>query len=260
MDIYPQGQNGSVCQFPFEKSLHYRTILNVAEDGSRLALEDPNATAIRWRLTYSGLTDSEMASFQGFFESMSGRLKNFTFLDPSANLLTWSEDFSQTAWQKSTLLQCASGVSDPLGTQRASTVTNTSPGDLTLLQSVSVPGSYLCSFSCFVQSASPGIVTLTRDSASEAFSVSTAWQRIALSSTSNTADTSVFGITIPTGAQITLFGMQVQAQVKPSIYVQTLDRSGVYPMTRFDSDALTFRSDAPNSHACEIKLYSRLTL
>jgi hypothetical protein len=78
--------------------------------------------------------------------------------------------------------------------------------------------------------------------------------------TSDGADTSTFGVTIPAGAQVDLFGMQVAPQTGPSTYVQTLDRSGVYPATRFDSDSLSFTSSAPNSNACEIKLYSRLAL
>jgi hypothetical protein len=253
--------NGSVCQFPFEKTLRYRTILNSAEDGSRILLEDPNASAIGWTLNYSSLTDTELATFQDFFEVMSGRLQTFTFLDPSGNLLTWSEDFTQTAWQKSTFLQCEAGVTDPLGTQRATSVTNSGSGDLTLAQSISVPGSSLCCFSLFAQSPLGTEITLTRSSVSEGFSVSSAWRLVFLSTaTSDGADTSTFGVTIPAGAQVDLFGMQVAPQTGPSTYVQTLDRSGVYPATRFDSDSLSFTSSAPNSNACEIKLYSRLAL
>jgi hypothetical protein len=260
MDIYPQSQNGSVCQFPFEKRLSYRTILNTFEDGSRIALEDPNASAIRWILNYSGLTDSEKGSFQAFFESMSGRLNNFTFLDPSGNLFAWSEDLTKTLWQKSPLLQSVAGSADPVGTQRATTVSNTGPGDLTLVQSVSVPGSHLCCLSFYVQAANATTITLTRDSAAETFAVSSTWRRVSLTATSSGADSSAFGLTIPSGAQATVFGMQVEPQMRPSSYVQTLDRSGVYPTTRFDSDSLSFRADAPNSHSCEIKLFTKLAL
>jgi len=261
MLIYPQAPNGSVCQFPFEKQLQYRTIVNSAEDGSRIVLEDPNASAIRWTLKYSGLTDTELATFQSFFESMSGRLNTFTFIDPSGNLLAWSEDFGQTAWQKPTLLQCQTSIADPLGTQRATSVANSGSGDLALAQSVSVPGSYLCCFSFFVQSASPAAITLTRGSISKTVAISSSWNRVFLSTTTpDGSDTSTFGITISAGQQIDLFGVQVEAQAIPSTYVQTLDRSGVYPATRFDSDSLSSTADAPNSNACEIKLYSRLAL
>lgn len=260
MDIYPQSQNGSICQFPFQKSLHYRTIVNIGEDGSRLALEDPNAAAISWKLSYSGLSDTERLGFETFFDNMSGRLKNFTFLDPSGNLLLWSEDFGQAVWHKSGLLTSSTGISDPCGTLRATAITNNGPGDLTLTQSVSVPGSYLCCLSCFVRSPNPATIQLTRDSSTKEVIVSSAWRRVFLTGASSGSESSVFGLTIPTGAQIHVFGMQVEAQTRPSTYVQTLDRSGVYPMTRFDSDTLTFSSDAPNSNSCEITLYCKLAL
>src|ERR1700722_5333834 len=152
MQIYPQTASGSVCQFPFTKILQYRTIANAAEDGSRVVLDDPNAARVRWTLNYSGLTDSDLATYQTFFAAMSGRLQSFTFLDPAGNLLTWSEDFTQTAWQKSTLIQLQPGTGDSLGSQRGTTITNQGLGDLALTQSVSIPSSYLCCFSLFISS------------------------------------------------------------------------------------------------------------
>jgi hypothetical protein len=261
VQIYPQNSAGSVCQFPFTKTLQYRTIVNSAEDGARILLDDPNASGIKWTLGYSGLTDAELAVYQSFFAAMNGRLQTFTFLDPSANLFTWSEDFTQDAWQKNTFLHLQPGAGDPLGTQRATTVTNQGSGDLTLTQSVSIPGSYLCCFSLFVSSPSPARIALSRGSASEAFSVTPAWNRLYISATTQDgADTSVFSITIPAGCQIALFGAQLEPQPRPSTYVPSLDRSGVYTSTRFDSDTFSFQSEAPNSNRCALKLYTRLSL
>ena len=50
MQVFPQTTIGAVCQFPFTKTLQYRTIVNSVEDGSRIILDDPNASAIRWNL------------------------------------------------------------------------------------------------------------------------------------------------------------------------------------------------------------------
>jgi hypothetical protein len=261
MSIYPQLPTGSVCQFPFGKTLQYRTIVNLAEDGSRTVLQDPNAAAVQWQLNYAGLTDTELATLQGFLESMSGRLQTFTFLDPSGNLLVWSEDFSQPAWQRNTLLQIAPGVSDPLGTQRATTVTNTGSGSLSLVQTVQVPGSYLCCFSFFARSAAAVNLSLTRGAVSQSFSPSNSWRQFSLAiTTSDGNPTSNFGVMLPAGAQIDLFGLQVEAQPAPSLYVQTLDQGGVYPATRFQSDSIPFTADAPNSNSCKLSLYSRITL
>jgi hypothetical protein len=261
MGVYPQFSNGAVCQFPFQKILSYRTIVNSMEDGSRVVLDDPNAIAVRWKLAYAGLTDTEVAALESFFIGAEGRLQNFTFLDPSGNLLTWSEDFSQNAWQKSTFLECQAEVADPLGTQRATTLTNGGSADLALVQSIAVPGSSLCCFSFFARSNGAVTITLSRDTATEAAVVSNSWQRLFFATTTSDSDaTSNFGVSVPPGGAVDLFGLQVEAQATPSTYVQTLDQSGVYPATRFDSDSLTFVADAPNSNSCQVSLYSRFTI
>jgi hypothetical protein len=259
MNIYPQLSTGAVCQFPIQKIRHYRTIVNQFEDGSRVVLQDPNATAIQWKLSYSGISDDEVSALQGFFDSVEGRLRSFTFVEPGGNLLAWSEDLSQLAWQKSTFLQIQTGVTDPVGSQRASSVTNSGAGALALVQTIAVPGSYVCCWSFFGRSDSPTSISLQRGTASEALILGPAWQRVSLTTTTSDGIlTSDFGVTIPPGAQVNLFGMQVETQAAPSTYVQTLAAGGVYPSTRFDSDSLTFTADAPNSHSCQVSLYSRV--
>jgi hypothetical protein len=261
MPFFPTTQNGSVCQFPFQKTLHFRTILNTAEDNSRVVLEDPPATAVRWKLRYAALTDAELAILQEFFATMFGRLRLFTFLDPSGNLLTWSEDFSQPAWQKSPLLQFQTGTMDPLGTQRATSVTNNGPGELSLAQSISIPAFYPSCFSVFARSEATAQITLTRGSAGTTFAVTNTWQQFFLSaSTSDGAESSLFALVIPPSQSVELFGMMIAPQPSPALYTPTLDQGGVYPATRFDLDSFSFTSDAPNSNHCDLSLYSRLPL
>jgi hypothetical protein len=43
-------------------------------------------------LSYTALSDAELAALEQFFASAQGTLNGFTFLDPAANLLAWSED------------------------------------------------------------------------------------------------------------------------------------------------------------------------
>jgi len=261
MTIFPQLPNGTLCQFPLERTLRYRTIANLAEDGSRFVLQDPNASAIQWKLSYTGLTDGELDIIRSFFESCSGRLRSFTFVDPSANLLTWSEDFSQTAWQTNTFLQLQAGVLDPLGTRRATTVTNAGATDVALVQTIAVPDVYLCSFSLFARSDHANSIILCRGTGSKPVSISHSWRQVFLSTSLPDGGTSSsFGVTIPAGGSVDIFGLQVEAQLAPSTYVQSLDQSGVYPLTRFDSDSLSISASAPNSNSCQISLYSRLTL
>jgi hypothetical protein len=96
---------------------------------------------------------------------------------------------------------------------------------------------------------------------SKTVAVSNIWQQVYLAAQGSGGNTtSDFGVTIAAGGQIDLFGVQVNAQPKPATYVQTLDRSGVYLATRFDSDSLAFTTDAPDSNSCRVSLYSRVSL
>src|SRR5512140_1133718 len=45
------------------------------------------------------LTGAELAQMEAFFTARSGAYDSFMFLDPLDNLLAWSEDLSQDAWQ-----------------------------------------------------------------------------------------------------------------------------------------------------------------
>ncbi len=258
MTLYPQLSTGTTCQYPIVKTLAYRTIVNSLEDGSRITLPDPNATSVRWNLTYTGITDVELGELRSFFELMEGRLNLFAFLDPTANLLVWSEILTNAAWQTSTLLSLEANFGDPVGTERATRVTNSTQGSLSLLQTVSLPSSLICCLSVYVRSDSGATITLSHDGTTVQHQVTGSWNRIALTSAgSGSEDSSNFSITVPTGSAVDLFGLQVVAQTTPSTYTLTLNVSGVYPETRFDSDALMSTADALNSNTCQISLYSR---
>lgn len=246
MPIYPQ-----LSQYPIRRTRHTRTITNTLEDGSRIALPDPLAATIRWNLSYSGLSDSELSLLQAFFESAEGRLNTFSFADPTANLLLWSEDYSQTVWQRNSLLQIAAGIGDPLGSSRATRITNTGSGDLTLVQTLPLPATWTCCFSVYLRSDVSQTVHLVCDSNAMAVMVGPDWRRFQY-----TCSGSDFGITFPAGSSIEVFGAQVEAQAAASTYIPTKSSSGIYPNTRFDSDTLKVRLDAPNSNSCDVTLFS----
>src|ERR1035437_9312192 len=98
MLLYPQLSTGALSQFPVRKHRRLRTVVNTMADGSTIKLADPGATATEWQLNYSGLTDGELAVLQQFFRDAEGRLQGFTFLDPTANLLAWSDHLENVAW------------------------------------------------------------------------------------------------------------------------------------------------------------------
>jgi hypothetical protein len=246
MLIYPQ-----ISQYPIRRVRHTRTITNTLEDGSRIALSDPLAATTRWNLSYTGLSDAELSVIQTFFESVEGRLNSFSFADPAANLLLWSEDYSQTVWQRNSLLQLGAAIGDPLGSSRATRITNTGSGDLNMVQTVQVPETWTCCLSVYLRSEVTQTLHLICDSNALAVTAGPDWSRFQY-----TCSGSDFGIVFPAGSSIEVFGAQVDAQAAASTYIPTNSSGGIYPNTRFDSDTLRVRMDSPNSNSCDVSLLS----
>jgi len=113
MSFYPQIGSGTVAQFPVARTRKWRVITSVLESGERIVLPDTSAGQIEWGLSYVDLSDAETALVSGLFTASQGGFASFTFIDPLANLLGWSEDLSQAGWQAG-LLTTASGIADPL--------------------------------------------------------------------------------------------------------------------------------------------------
>ena len=257
MSLYPQIGAGSVAQFPLTRSRTWRTISNQLESTEQIMLPDAAASEIAWALSYQDLSDAEAGALMTLFTSSQGSFNAFTFIDPLANLLGWSEDFTQPAWQLG-LLTTAGGVSDPVGTLRASAVTNASPGAQPLQQTLSVPGSYVACFSVYLRSDTPGTVSVQRDGAHVTVAVGPTWQRAHVSGLGTSgAGQSVFSIVIPAGLTVDVYGPQVEAQPDPSTYRQTTSTLGIYDETYFD-DVLSMTSTNPGLSSCRIRLMSRV--
>lgn len=258
MSMFPQIGTGSVAQFPLTRSRKWRSIANQLESAEQIMLPDAAAGEIGWRLSYQDLTDTEAGLLSSLFASSQGAFGSFTFIDPMANLLGWSEDLSQPVWQAG-LLQPASGVSDPLGTLRASSITNPSPGTQTLTQTLALPGSYVACFSVYLRSDAAGTVTLQRDGTHVTAAVSPSWQRVFVSGAGATgAVQSSFSISVAAAQAIDVWGLQVEVQPYPSAYRQTTAPRGIYEETYFDDDELTITSVSPGLSSCGIRLLSRV--
>src|SRR5207244_9174402 len=91
MQCFPQLLTGASSQYPIQKRNSTRTIRNRCLDGREIKLADPAGSSIEWQLTFQELVDAEIASLLGFFVGTEGSLGTFTFLDPTDNLLAWSE-------------------------------------------------------------------------------------------------------------------------------------------------------------------------
>jgi hypothetical protein len=81
------------------------------------------------------------------------------------------------------------------------------------------------------------------------------WQRLTLGAELTTQQgTTTFGVTIPGGATVNVFGFQAEAQVGASSYKATSAQSGVYANASFLSDALAMTSEAPGIYSCPVRI------
>jgi hypothetical protein len=258
MSFYPQIGQGSVAQFPLRRTRKWRAITNQLESGEQFIVPDTTGGQIEWYLRYSDLSDAETASLNNLFAASFGAYGSFTFIDPLANLLGWSEDFSKPDWQLGLLSQTP-GLRDPLGTQRASAIANGTSGMLQLSQSLGLSGDYVTCFSLWVRLNAAGTVVLQRDAAQSIAAIGPQWTRINVTATGAAgAASSTFSIGIAAGQTIDVFGPQVEAQPFPSVYRQTAAALGIYGETYFATDDITVTSTAPGLSSCSIKLISRV--
>lgn len=258
MSYFPQLASGVVTQFPFRRTRNWRAIANMFESGEQIALPDPSGGTIAWKLQYSDLTDAEAQALNALFSASTGSYASFTFIDPMANLIAWSEDLSRPDWQPGQLTTAA-GLSDPLGTQRASLIANPSAGDQQLSQTLPIPGDYVACFSVWLRSDSPISVILSRDSAQNTLNLTSQWKRYYVGGPGSVGATqSTFSLSVPAGRAIACWGFQVEAQPYPSTYRLAQQAFGIYQETYFADDSLTITNTAPGLSSCSINLMSRV--
>lgn len=258
MLYFPQLSTGALTQLPFIKSRFSGTISNLSADGRILKVPDFGSSEIGWELRHNGMTDAELEDLAAFFELAEGRLNTFTFLDPSANLLFWSEYPAANVWTKGPMLRFSS-TNDPLGTSRAVTITNTGGADQALEQVIAAPGWFQYCFSFHARSSVRADVRVFRSSGGqvqvESALVENTWTRVMVSGNFDVTDETVsFGIRLTPGQSVDVFGLQVEAQPNPSPYRRSTSRSGVYPNARFAEDSLRISSDHLNQHNAAIRI------
>jgi hypothetical protein len=159
MSWFPQIGAGSMAQLPLRRTRTWRSISNQLESDQRILLPDPAAGQIRWDLSLRELTTAETGRLNDLFTASQGQFGSFSFIDPMANLLGWSEDLLRPDWQPG-LLTLSSGIADPTGSTRAWSITNGSAGGQKLRQTRELPGEYVGCFSAWFRSATAGKVTL----------------------------------------------------------------------------------------------------
>lgn len=249
MAVYPQLGSGAVSQYPVRRRRRLRTVVNRAADGRTVRLPDPGATVTEWTLAYSDLSDAEAAALRAFFAECEGSLREFTFVDPAANLLAWSEKLDEPVWTRGPLLALTAGVPDPFGGTRASRLSNGGGGAQSLSQTLAAPAEYVYCFSAYVRSAAPVVVTMLQGAARADRLVGALWRRISFTGTG----AATFGIEAPAGAAVEVYGLQVEPQPAASGYKPSTT-GGVYQNARLRDDALVMTATGVERHACTVKI------
>lgn len=261
MRYFPQLETRTAGQYPLRRERHERVVKHEAADGRVFSLYDGNAARVEWVLRYEGLTDAERGAIDALFTECEGRLRSFVFVDPAANLLLWSEDYSRTAWTRGAMMTATSGQADAWGTMRATMLTNTGAAAQSLTQTIPAPGGLHYCFSVFAAGAGQrfrmeidgGGAVIERE-----FTASEDWRRYSVSGKPDTAaETVTFRVTLQPGQTLLVAGAQVDPQLAPGGYRPTTTRRGIYPNARFAEDELAWTQQAPNNNAAEIRIESR---
>ncbi|HEX4231182.1 MAG TPA: hypothetical protein VHZ07_21075 [Bryobacteraceae bacterium] len=249
--FFPQLSSGATVQYPIKKTTTSRNIQNVLLDGSMILFADPNGWMLNWELTYSELNSSDIALLQSHFSNCLGPFHAFTFIDPTENMLLSSEALTNAAWLNQGGMTIAGSAADPTGGSAAFIVTNTSQTAQSITQTLNVPAGYQYCLSFYAACAAPATLTLSRNgpsvSQADSVSVGPAWSRFVSSGQLNDSGIGfTVGFTVPTGAQVQIYGIQLEAQLAPSRYRPTAQTGGVYPNAHWVSDQLMITAQGLN--------------
>ncbi len=109
MLVYPQLPSGALAQFPAQSRRRMRTLVNVG--GGRIVdqARRPGRGDDRVGIAVHRSERYGVKCAAGILLSCEGSLNSFTFVDPTGNLLAWSEDLTNAAWDAAPLLSLAPG-------------------------------------------------------------------------------------------------------------------------------------------------------
>jgi hypothetical protein len=262
MLVFPQLATGAAALYPVRRTRTARTVKNVLADGRRVVYTDPDWSSRAWDLQPAGLTEVEWEAVDTLFEAAGGRRNAFTFLDPAGNLLARSEEFDAAEWDNDPLIGLTAGIDDPFGGTAAMRAVNSGAGAQAIAQTLAAPGDFRYALSVWGRAAGASAVTLFASSvggnAERTFALGAQWKRISMPVDLADASESVtFGARLAPGAQIDLFGMQVDAQAAAGGYQRTAAIGGVHASARFAHDSLTVRAQGTDVYDLAIRIVSK---
>jgi hypothetical protein len=255
---YPQLSSGALAQYPLRKRRVLQSSLNTFADGSMIASNINANTQFVWELSYTDLTNVDQTALQNHFAACKGPLMPFIFIDPTANMLSNSNDFTLGAWIAQPLLSVTGGAADPQGGTSGFTLVNDSPTDQLISQTVLAPANFQYCFSLYAIATTPcnlnlGLRSVT--SQSQSFGVGTTWNRLVDSAQLTDTDMSItVSITVPAAQTVVVWGPQLEPQPSPSRYRATASNGGVYQNAHFLGNSLTFQSEAAGLYSTVISI------
>ena len=254
MLVNPQLSTGALSQFPVQKRHQLRTLVNTAADGTVIKLADPGAETVEWQLNYAALSDADLAALQQFLTAAEGTLNSFTFLAPTGNLLAWSDELSNAVWNRGPFLSRTGGNADPTGGSKGWQLVNSGAAAQDLTQTLTAPGAYLYCLSVYAKSASPATFTLLLGSNRYDQNLGPGWQRLTCTGSADATAASVtFGVELGAGAAVDVYGLQVEPQASPSLYMAS-SSGGCYENARLRDDALSFTTMDVNCHSATVNI------
>jgi hypothetical protein len=261
MRIYPQLTTGAIAQFPVTRTDSRRLVQREGMDGvPGPKFRDSLARSVQWHLRYSALCEQECLALKDFYLESEGALKTFTFLDPVCNLLKWSGELERSNWSAGAGLLVEDGREGLNPRMPASRLINNTAASRRIEQSIGAPASFQYCFSLYARSAGGVVIALEAvggtERATEHLSVTSTWKRVFLSCRLNSDQPIAFGLELPSGGEVEVCGVQVQAQHAPSSYKSTRSQGGVYPRTRFLDDQLVLQAEGLNQYSATVRLIS----
>jgi hypothetical protein len=257
MTWFPQSANGCLVQLPLKRRFVWRAITNQLENGERISFPDPGAGRVEWKLGYQELSRDEATTLSNFFRSARGAFGTFSFVDPTANLLGWSEDLSRPDWTRG-LLTTSAGHPGPYAGLEAIRILNPAPASQQLTQTVALPGAYTACFSLWLRADIASAVTLSRGSATQRVIAGPVWKRHYIAGSLPGEDNAAFALNLQAGQAVDVWGLQAEAGPWPSQYRPTTSPDGIYERTSFAADELAVTATGVDLFATEFTLISRL--
>ena len=257
--IFPQLQSGAVAQLPLPRTENYRSLRNALSDGSAIQMSDASFAKTGWALKFTALTANEVQALQNLFQSAAGRLNTFTFVDPTANLLCWSEDLTQPVWNIDPQL-VVMPVADAFGSMAGMQLANGSAAAQGISQTTNAPSMLEYCLSAYIRSDMPGAQVTFEIGRPPSLTVtaSPSWQRWQAVSTGGAGPQVTFGISIAPGATVQVCGLQAEAQPAAGAYKSTTATSGVFQKSRFDQDSMNVTATEAGLFACSLRIVSQL--